>query len=102
MLDLIEARRAEVVQICQRYQVKRLDVFGSAASGDFDSEASDLDFVVEFEPLSPVPYKRAYFAMLAELEALFRRKVDLVTTGSLRNPDFVSNVERTRELVYGG
>ena len=101
MLDLIADHRSEVIQICQRYNVKRLDVFGSAASGNFDIDASDIDFIVEFEPLAPAPYKRAYFAMLAEPETLFGRKVDLLTASSLRNPAFVASVERTREPVYG-
>ena len=102
MLDLIEERRAELAAICQRHHVKRLDVFGSATSGHSDTQTSDLDFIVEFEPLPPVPDKRSYFAVLAELEALFGRKIDLVTPSFLRSPAFSASVEQTREPVYGG
>src|SRR5229473_5914747 len=48
MNPLIESRRSELEQFCKRFRVKRLDLFGSAATGDFKSEASDLDFLVEF------------------------------------------------------
>ena len=55
MLDLIEMNRTKVAELCRRHHVKRLDVFGSATSGSFDPIESDLDFVVKFEPLAPVP-----------------------------------------------
>jgi len=34
--------------LCQRHEVRRLDLFGSAARGDFQPEQSDLDFIVQF------------------------------------------------------
>jgi uncharacterized protein len=45
----------QITELCQRYQVKRLEIFGSAATGAFKPEASDLDFVVDFgdRPLGP-------------------------------------------------
>jgi uncharacterized protein len=101
MLELIQVHRADLADICQRHHVKRLDVFGSAATDRFDAQTSDLDFIIEFQPLPPVPYKRAYFAVLAELEGLFNRRIDLVTTSALRSPEFAASVERTREPIYG-
>ena len=50
MLPLIHARREEVAELCRRFHVRRLEVFGSAARGDFDPERSDVDFLVEFDP----------------------------------------------------
>jgi predicted nucleotidyltransferase len=39
------------VDLCRRYGVRRLDVFGSAARGaDFDVATSDVDFLVQFGP----------------------------------------------------
>ncbi len=53
MIGIVEDRRAEVAALCERYGVKRLDLFGSAAGDGFDPEASDLDFVVSFERRDP-------------------------------------------------
>ena len=48
MIDAIQLRREELWALCRRFHVRRLDLFGSAARGDFDPERSDLDFLVEF------------------------------------------------------
>lgn len=49
---LIESHRDALADLCRRYDVRRLELFGSAARGDFDLRSSDLDFLVEFAPLS--------------------------------------------------
>jgi hypothetical protein len=35
-----------------------------------------------------------------KLEALFQRKVDLLTENSLSNPYFIESIEETKELLY--
>ena len=47
--DLIESHRAEIAQLCARFGVHRLELFGSAATGAFDPARSDVDFLVEFD-----------------------------------------------------
>jgi uncharacterized protein len=54
MIALVQDRLAELETACQRYAVRRLALFGSAASGPFVPETSDLDFLVEFTPLPPI------------------------------------------------
>ncbi|MDP1983718.1 MAG: nucleotidyltransferase domain-containing protein, partial [Sulfuritalea sp.] len=49
MLNLIESRRQKIAELCRHYQVKRLDVFGSAAREDFHQGTSDIDLLVEFD-----------------------------------------------------
>ena len=49
MIPLISQHSDELTEICRRYHVKRLDVFGSAAVGDFNPDTSDIDFLVEFD-----------------------------------------------------
>lgn len=41
-----------------------------------------------------------YFGLLQALEELFGREIDLLTDRSLRNPYFISSVEKTRQLLY--
>jgi|SRR5215210_1081232 len=101
MISIVEDRRAEVADLCERYGVKRLDLFGSAAGDGFDSEASDLDFVVSFEWRDPPGLFDRYFGLEEDLEALFGRRVDLVTEGALlKDPDFAECISGARVPLY--
>lgn len=101
MDGLIEARKYELAELCERYRVVRLALFGSALREDFDSGSSDLDFVVEFEPMSPSEHAEAYFGLLEDLESLFERKVDLVEVGTVRNPYLRQEIEERQEALVG-
>ena len=96
----IAERSAELEQLCRRYGVLRLDLFGSAATDQYRPEESDLDFVVEFEALSAAAYADVYFGLLEALEQLFGRPVDLVSGAAIKNPYFRQSLEETRTLVY--
>ena len=100
MQSLIETSREQLVQLCREHHVRRLEVFGSAARADFDLASSDLDFLVEFEPIAPVAYAEAYFSLKAALEVLFMRSVDLITPASLSNPYFRASLAASSERVY--
>jgi len=101
MLPLITKHQSNITALCQRFGVRRLEVFGSAARGeDFDSARSDLDFLVEFEPLRPGDYVNAFFGLKEELERLFGRPVDLVSPASIGNRYFRESVERSKALLY--
>src|SRR5579859_4692729 len=78
MIALVKDRLPELAALCRRYQVRRLVLFGSAASGRFSPERSDLDFLVEYAVLPPIPRAQCYFGLLQELEQLFVRPIDLV------------------------
>ncbi len=97
---LVEQHRTQLEALCHRYGVRRLEVFGSAATGLAQSGESDLDFLVEFDTLPPGGYADAYFGLLESLEALYGRPVDLVVASAIRNPFFLQSVERTRTLLY--
>ena len=100
MNPLIESHRSELEQFCKRFRVKRLDLFGSAATGDFKSETSDLDFLVEFQPLRPNERVDAYFGLLFALEDLFQYKIDLVESEAVQNPYFLRSANQSRTLLY--
>ena len=100
MINEIELHREELHALCRRFHVRRLDLFGSAARGDFDPELSDIDFIVEFERDTPLHPFDAYFGLKEELEALFGRKVDLVELNAVRNPYLKASIEQSRENVY--
>lgn len=99
---MLEDKRVEIVELCERHGVERLDIFGSAVGAGFDPEDSDLDFVVSFERRDPPDLFRRYFSLEEDLEDLFGRCVDLVMEGALqRSRRFASNVERSRVPLYG-
>ena len=97
---LILGKQRALAEICRRLQVCRLELFGSAASGEFVSGTSDLDFLVEFAPLPPADYATAYFSLRAELERLFATPVDLVTVPAVANPFFRASIDASRHLLY--
>lgn len=101
MTDLIEAKKSGLKSLCERYQVERLALFGSALRDDFDATRSDLDFSVEFKPMSPREHAEAYFGLLDGLESLFSRRVDLVEVGAVRNPYLRQDIEEYQEILYG-
>ena len=94
------AKRTELDALCRRCHVYRLDLFGSAATGKFDRYRSDLDFLVEFDPLTPADYARAYFELMEGLGVLYGRPIDLVTQPALTNPYFRARVESERQNLY--
>lgn len=101
MVALVENKMAEIRKLCAKYAVLRLEVFGSAATGeDFDPERSDFDFLVEFRRTDTINAADQYFGLLEELEGVFHRHVDLVESGAMRNPYFIKGVNETRKLIY--
>lgn len=101
MIRLIEEHRGSLVQLCQRYRVQRLEVFGVAASEDAsEPQTSDLDFLVQFQPLRLGEYADAYFGLLEKLEGLFQRRVDLVMTRAIKNRYFLGKMNQSRTVLY--
>lgn len=100
MVPLIAQYRSEISELCRRYHVQRLELFGSAAGESFDSRRSDVDFLVEFEPLAEGEHADAYFGLRESLELLLSRPIDLVMTKAIRNPYFLEAIEPSRTLLY--
>lgn len=100
MIQEITEQSAAIGSLCRRFRVRRLELFGSAAAGGFNPETSDLDFLVEFDALRANEYADTYFGLLEELQKLFKREVDLVVAGSVKNPYLREGIRRTRTLLY--
>ena len=100
MHPLICEKISEIARVARRRRVRRLGIFGSATSDRFDPAASDIDFVVEFEPMTPVEHARAYFGLADDLARSFGRKIDLVELSAVRNPIFRQVVEETCREIY--
>jgi len=100
MHPAIAQHRSGIAAICQRYGIRRLEVFGSAArANDFDPAHSDADFLVEFAS-GVQPGLNAIFGAKADLEALLGRGVDLLEAGAVRNPYVLANINRHHEIIF--
>lgn len=47
MIDIIEQHRETLIALCEENEIKGLWLFGSAATGGYDPERSDLDFLFD-------------------------------------------------------
>jgi predicted nucleotidyltransferase len=99
MTELLERGRPELIELCRRHHVKTLELFGSAAAGTFDPRQSDLDFLVDFLPMPPSAHSKAYFGLWFASQDLFGRKVDLVESPAVANPDFLRSINQNRRVL---
>jgi len=83
-------------EICRRYGVQRLALFGSVLGPRFGPD-SDVDVLVEFQP--QVRLGLRYFSLEQELSDLLGRRVDLNTPAFL-SPDIRSEVQSRSHVVY--
>ncbi len=86
-----------LAEVCRRYGVKELSLFGSAASGKARPE-SDIDIMVEFEPGVRIGLIK-FESLVEELELLAGRRVDLVTKGGLK-PWIRPHVLKDAQIIY--
>ncbi len=83
LLDLMEKHRTGIAKLCRKHGVLRLELFGSAARGDFDPLSSDVDFLVEFQGHGWRGASRRYFGLLHGLEDMLGTHVDLVERSAI-------------------
>jgi len=95
--DKLEPLRA----LCARFGVERLELFGSAARGEFDPTSSDLDFIVHMKGRREPGYARRFYEFAEAIEALYGRRVDLLTELMIKNPTFKAEVEKDRRVLVG-
>jgi predicted nucleotidyltransferase len=90
----------QVRDLCQRYGVRRLEVFGSATTDAFDASRSDVDFLYAFNDTAASNLADRFFGLMEELESLVGRKVDLVAIDAIRNPYLLRAVNEQRQVLY--
>ncbi|TSD97210.1 hypothetical protein FOS14_14540 [Skermania sp. ID1734] len=100
MHPLVESRLPEVAELCRRFGVRRLALFGSAVGESFDETRSDIDVLVEFETGASFDHYGNYFGLKEGLEELFGRPTDVVTLSSIKNPYFRAQAVRNSQELY--
>lgn len=101
-MKLIELNLQQIFDLCRKYRVKSLSVFGSILTDRFN-EGSDVDLLVDFGEIDheQFDYVTNYFDFRDALEALFGRQVDLIEERGIKNKFFIRNINRTKQLIYG-
>jgi predicted nucleotidyltransferase len=87
--SLVDEHRTEITELARRHRGRSIAVFGSVARSD-DDAASDIDFLVDFEPGSSL------FDLLHlqdDLSELLGVPVDVVSAGGLKPRDDQIRVE---------
>lgn len=92
-----EVDRSSLTELCRRYGIKELSLFGSAVRGEMRPE-SDLDVMVEFEPGVRTGLIK-FESLVEELESLAGRRVDLVTKRGLK-PWVRPQVLKDARVIY--
>lgn len=100
MTTLVQDKHAELLRLCREFHVRELGLFGSAATDEFDPERSDLDFLVSFGDCTPIENAHRYFGLLAALQDLFMRRIDLVEREAIEKPRFLREMEKTYVPLY--
>jgi predicted nucleotidyltransferase len=93
----------DIAELCSKYGVKELAVFGSILGDDFGPE-SDVDFLVTFENDDPGPWGWKYIEMRDDLAALLERPVDLVPRRAVeRSRNWIrrKSILDSAMLIYG-
>ena len=96
--DRIKVFPAQIAEFCQRWHIIEFALFGSVLRDDFRPD-SDIDVLVTFSPDSSWSLFD-WVDMKDELEALFKRKVDIADKEGLKNPYRRHEILRTQQVVY--
>lgn len=99
MATKIDLKTEQLQQLCKKFNVKELYLFGSATSDEF-TEESDLDFMVKFDRKGYEGAFDQFMDFKQELEKFYGRPVDLYHLKKFRNSIFQQEVERSKELLY--
>lgn len=101
MDSLVERHLEAIRALCQEFGVARLEAFGSVATGAFDPDRSDIDFIVDFPPDYEFGlWHGRYLELKERLEGVLGRPVDLVMAGAMRKPRFVEAANESRRGLY--
>jgi predicted nucleotidyltransferase len=90
--------RKRITEFCNRWSITEFSLFGSVLREDFRPD-SDIDVLVSIDPQAHIGLFEIA-EMIIELEAMFKRPVDLVEKEGLRNPYRRREILRTAQVVY--
>ena len=102
LMDAIRRNKSEFISLCSGHEVKKLYAFGSSTNSAFNEKLSDIDLLVEIETIDPINRGENLMDLWEKFELFFNRKVDLLTTSSIRNPILRKSIDSSKILIYDG
>jgi uncharacterized protein len=98
--ESISKNEAEFRSLCQAHDVKTLHAFGSMLNDSFDEQRSDIDLLVELDTQDPIARGQNLMNLWEQFEGFFKRKVDLLTNSSIKNPILRKHIDASKILIY--
>lgn len=89
----------KIVELCRKYKIRELSLFGSRSRGD-NTDASDFDFLVDFFPEAQIGLFD-FSGIQIELQDMLGRHVDLVPKVGLK-PVIRNRVLSEAKIIYEG
>ena len=90
-----------IADVCQRYGILRLELFGSIATELFDPARSEIDFLVTFpDDYDYGPWLARLQDFETELAEVIGGRVDVVLSSVLRKPRFRAEADKTRRVIF--
>ena len=100
MLFLSDEKLDAIAELCRAHGVKRLDLFGSAATDAFRPGRSDVDLLVDFGDMGGRAKAHAFFDLQDGLREVLGAEVDLVMVAAVKNRYLARDIELTRRPLY--
>ncbi len=99
-MKVIREHIDDINRHCAIYNVKKLFAFGSVLTDNFNAE-SDIDLIVDFEPIDIDQYADNYYDLKFSLVDILQKPVDLLKEKGIKNKYFREVVVKHRQLIYG-
>jgi predicted nucleotidyltransferase len=99
-MTILDKHINDINRLCCAHKVKQLFAFGSVLSEKFNNE-SDIDLVVDFEPIDVSLYADNYYDFKFLLQEILIRRVDLLEEKAIKNPYFKQVINQQRQIIYG-
>jgi len=99
-MNLIDQNIDSIRNLCLKYKVATLFVFGSVLTNRFE-KGSDIDLLVDFKDVDLYNYADNYFDLKDALESIFHRNVDLLEDKAIKNPYLRRSIDSSKQLIYG-
>ena len=99
-MTLLDKHKIDIRKLCSDHKVRQLYAFGSVLTAKFNNE-SDVDLVVDFDPIDVSLYADNYFDFKFSLQNILNRPIDLLEDKAIKNPYFRQTLNQQRQLIYG-
>ena len=98
-MNELEKYNTDISKLCATHNVKSLYAFGSLLTDKFNAN-SDIDFIVNFNPVDLNDYADNYYNLKFSLQDILHRDIDLLEEQAIKNPYFLQAISNQRQLVY--